>query len=113
FEHAATRHAAATALVLEGQTLTYGELNARANRLARRLVALGVARESRVALCAERSFEMVIALLAILKAGAAYVPLDPSYPAERLAFMLVDAGVEVLMSEAELVSQLPATSAHV
>ncbi|MSR62063.1 MAG: amino acid adenylation domain-containing protein [Planctomycetes bacterium] len=113
FERAAARHATTTALVLEGQTLTYAELNARANRLARHLVSLGVARESRVALCAERSFEMVVAILAILKAGGAYVPLDPSYPAERLAFMLADAGVEVLLADAELVAELPATSARV
>ncbi|MBD2786470.1 AMP-binding protein, partial [Xenorhabdus sp. DI] len=81
----------ATALVFEEQTLSYGELNRRANQLAHHLIALGVRPDDRVAICAERSLELIIGLLAILKAGGAYLPLDPTYPAERLAYMLEDA----------------------
>jgi amino acid adenylation domain-containing protein len=112
FERIARRHPERVALVLAGDTLSYGQLNARANRLARHLVSLGVARGTRVGLCSERSFDMLVAVLAILKAGGAYVPLDPSYPAERVAFMLEDAGIEVLLTDAALVGRLPATSAR-
>ncbi len=112
FEHVAARRPEHVALVLRGETLTYRQLNARANRLARKLVELGVARDGRVGLCAERSFEMIVALLAILKAGGAYVPLDPAYPAERLGLMLEDAGIEVLLVDAELADALPASGAH-
>ncbi len=112
FERCAARHPDDPALVLRGQTLSYRELDARANRLARKLIELGVGRESRVGLCAERSFEMIVALLAIVKAGAAYVPLDPAYPAERLAFMLEDAGIAVLLVDAALAPGLPATRAQ-
>ena len=86
--------------------LTYGELDARANRLARRLRRLGVGPEARVGLCVERSPEMVVALLGILKAGGAYVPLDPSHPAERLALMLADSAVPVLVTEERLLGAL-------
>lgn len=96
------RTPAATALVFEGVPLSYAELNARANRLAHHLRALGVQPDARVGVCAERSFEMVIALLAILKAGGAYVPLDPSYPAERLRFMVEDAEPVVLLTQTHL-----------
>jgi non-ribosomal peptide synthetase component F len=81
----------AIALELDEASLTYGELDARANRLAHRLIALGVRPDDRVAVAAERRLETVVGLLAVMKAGGAYVPLDPSYPAERLAFMLADA----------------------
>src|SRR5207302_8037 len=86
----------------------YGELDRRANGLARRLRALSVGPESRVAVCLERSAELVIALLAVLKAGGAYVPLDPEYPRERLAFLLADAQPAVLVSSAALLDRLPA-----
>ncbi len=82
--------------------MSYAELNARANRLAHHLRALGVRPDARVAVCAERSFEMVIALLAVLKAGGAYVPLDPTYPAERLRFMIEDAEPVALLTQAHL-----------
>jgi aspartate racemase len=112
FEHVVRRGGERVALVSRGETLTYRELNSRANRLARHLVALGVQRESRVGLCAERSPAMIVALLAILKAGGAYVPLDPAYPAERLGFMLEDAGVETLLIDGRLAGQLPRTRAR-
>ncbi|KAF9344798.1 hypothetical protein BGX34_005310, partial [Mortierella sp. NVP85] len=81
----------ATALVFNGQSMTYAELNERANRLAHHLTELGVKPDSLVAICLERSFAMIVGVLAVLKAGGAYVPLDPSYPVERLAYILEDA----------------------
>ena len=86
------------AVVFEGRQLTYAELNARANRLAHHLQALGVGAEVPVAVCMERCTELVVALLGILKAGGAYVPLDPAYPKERLSFMLDDAHAAVLLT---------------
>ncbi|WP_145956954.1 condensation domain-containing protein, partial [Xenorhabdus miraniensis] len=91
FEQQAELTPDAIAVVFEGQSLSYGELNRHANRLAHHLLALGVQPDDRVAICVERSLEMVVGLLGILKAGAAYLPLDPAYPAERLAYMLEDA----------------------
>ncbi|MBV8853817.1 MAG: AMP-binding protein, partial [Sinobacteraceae bacterium] len=82
----------AVAAIFEGEELSYGELDARANRLAHHLRALGVGPEVVVGLCVERSLAMLVGLLGILKAGGAYLPLDPSYPRERLGFMLADAG---------------------
>ena len=93
--------------------LSYGELDARANRLAHHLRALGVGPEVVVGLCVERSLEMLIGLLAILKAGGAYLPLDPGYPRERLAFMLADAGAPVLLTQQALRAALPAHAARV
>src|SRR5262249_55910486 len=95
FEAQAARTPDAVAVVFEDTALSYGELNARANRLAHHLIGLGVKPDERVAICVERSPEMVIGLLGILKAGAAYVPLDPAYPAERLAYMLADSAPKV------------------
>jgi aspartate racemase len=94
-----------TVAVIHGDArLTYGELARRSERLARRLLALGVGPEERIGLCAGRSLEMITALLGILKAGAAYLPLDPSSPPERLAWMLSDAGATVLLTDAADVS---------
>ncbi|HEX8150235.1 MAG TPA: condensation domain-containing protein, partial [Pyrinomonadaceae bacterium] len=107
FERQAAETPDAVAVVFDDETLTYAELNSRANRLARRLREHGVRPESRVGVCAERSAGMVVALLGVLKAGGAYVPLDPSYPSERLAFMLEDAGVRVLLAQERLVGELP------
>ncbi|HEX6750909.1 MAG TPA: amino acid adenylation domain-containing protein, partial [Longimicrobium sp.] len=90
FEAQAARTPDAVAVRFEGESLTYGELNARANRLAHHLVRLGVGPDARVGVCVERGPEMIAALLAILKAGGAYVPLDPAYPADRLRYMLED-----------------------
>jgi amino acid adenylation domain-containing protein len=99
FEAQAARSPETTAVVCEDERLTYGELNARANRLARHLRALGTGPESRVALLAERSAQTVVALLAVLKAGGAYVPLDSALPPARLASMLEDSGATVLIRE--------------
>src|SRR5271157_4188665 len=103
----------AEALCSAGESLTYAQLNARANRLARRLRALGIGPEILVGLCVRRSTAMVVGLLAVLKAGGAYVPLDPDYPADRLAFMLDDARTPVLVTESELVNRLPSSSASI
>ncbi|HEX5706594.1 MAG TPA: amino acid adenylation domain-containing protein, partial [Pyrinomonadaceae bacterium] len=112
FEAQAARTPDAEALVAGDERLTYGELNARANRLARRLLALGVRAEVPVALCAERSAEMVVALLAILKAGGCYVPLDPAYPPSRLAFMLEDTRAPVLVTQKRLLDVVPASEGN-
>jgi amino acid adenylation domain-containing protein len=112
-EARAARAPETIALACSGESLTYGELNARANRLARRLRALGVGPEVLVGLCATRSIDLVAALLAVLKAGGAYVPLDPAYPPGRLAFMLEDANLAVLLTQSDLLGHLPATSAKV
>jgi amino acid adenylation domain-containing protein len=101
----------APALIAGHEAVTYGELDERANQLAHHLIALGVRPESPdnlVALCLERSVTAVICTLGILKAGGAYLPLDPSYPSERLAFMLSDAQPRVLITRLEMASQLPA-----
>ncbi|MES2939940.1 MAG: amino acid adenylation domain-containing protein, partial [Pseudomonadota bacterium] len=108
FESQAARTPDATALLFEDEKLTYAQLNARANRLAHHLRELGVGPDVLVAVCAERSLQMVVALMAVLKAGGAYVPLDPGYPAERLAFMLADARPAVLLTQEALLASLPA-----
>ncbi|MFF8816359.1 AMP-binding protein, partial [Streptomyces pactum] len=91
----------AVALVFEGCEVTYAELDRRANRLARRLLALGVRAEDRVAVLQRRSVELVVSVLAVLKAGGAYVPIDPRSPLERQAEMMADNGVVVLVTDAE------------
>jgi len=95
------------ALTDEFQALTYGELNRRANRLAHYLRSLGVRADALVGLCLPRSLEMVVGALGILKAGAAYVPMDPAYPADRLAFMLDDAQAPVLITSPSFAQRLP------
>ncbi len=97
FEDQVRRTPDAVALVYESQQLTYAELNARANRLANRLATLGVGPDVMVAICIERSTELVVGLLAVLKAGGAYAPLDPNYPEERLVFQLTDLQAPVLL----------------
>ncbi len=113
FAAQARRSPSATAVIAGDLRLTYAELNARANRLAHHLKALGIGPESRVGLCLPRSPAMVEGLLATLKAGGAYVPLDPAYPAERLAFMAADAGLSVLLTTEALRSRVPAEGAKV
>jgi amino acid adenylation domain-containing protein/non-ribosomal peptide synthase protein (TIGR01720 family)/FkbM family methyltransferase len=95
------------ALVRGEHQLTYGELNARANGLARRLRSLGVGLETPVGICFERSLEMVVGMLGVLKAGGCYVPLDPGYPEERLAFMLEYTGTGVVLVEEALADRIP------
>ncbi len=104
----AARTPDAVAVVCGGESLTYGELDRRANGVAHWLRRQGVGPEVRVGLAMERSLEMVVALLAVLKTGGAYVPLDPSYPAERLAFMREDAGIAVVL---ETLPEAPASAA--
>lgn len=111
-EEQAARAPEAVAVAFENQQLTYRELNARANQLARHLQKLGVGPDTLVGICVERSLEMVVGLLGILKAGGAYVPLDPEYPTERLAFMLEDANVAVLLTQAHLVGTMPSCAAR-
>ncbi|WP_018905482.1 non-ribosomal peptide synthetase [Variovorax paradoxus] len=106
-ERQARANPQAIALVLGDETLGYGELDARANCLAHRLVALGVKPEVKVGIAVERSIEMVVGLLAILKAGGAYVPLDPEYPADRLAYMIEDSAIGLLLTQSHVKAKLP------
>ncbi|HEY8208949.1 MAG TPA: amino acid adenylation domain-containing protein [Myxococcaceae bacterium] len=107
FEQQVQRTPGATALIFEGRSLTYEALNARANQLARRLRALGAGPESLIAVSMERSLELVEALYAVLKAGAAYVPFDPGLPPDRLRFMAKDAGVRILLTQAGAAARVP------
>ncbi|WP_097974355.1 non-ribosomal peptide synthetase [Streptomyces sp. gb14] len=113
FEKVAARTPGAVALEYEGRTVSYGELNARANRLARHLRGMGVGPEVLVALCLPRSEQLVVCVLAVLKAGGAYVPLDPASPVERLAFVLKDSDPGVVVTEGGLPTELRAPSAPV
>ena len=103
----------APAVIADGVVLTFAELDARAGRLAGLLRARGVGPEARVAVCTGRSPETAVAILGVLQAGAAYVPLDPAYPAERLAYLLRDCGARVLLTVERLVPGLPATDAEI
>lgn len=107
FEAQVERTPQAIAVTFGEETLTYRELNNRANQLAHYLQTLGVKPEVLVGICIERSLEMVVGLLGILKAGGAYVPLDPEYPPQRLADMLEDSQVSVLLTQEKLLTQLP------
>ena len=102
FEAQALRTPDAIAVMHGDQALSYGELNARSNRLAHHLRQLGVGPDDRVAICVERSPAMIVGLLGILKAGGAYVPLDPNYPPERLAYMLSDSAPSVVLTQSAL-----------
>ena len=113
FEARASRTPEAIALTVEGMNLTYADLNARADRLARGLRGLGVGPEILVGLYVERSAEMIVGLLAILKAGGAYVPLDPAYPAERLALIIDDSRVLIILTQSAMVNRLPEHSATI
>ena len=107
FEAQAKATPEAIAIVFDTQQLTYAELNQRANRVAHYLIKQGVKAETLVGLCVERSLEMVIGLLGILKAGGTYVPLDPNYPPERQAFILQDAKAALLLTQQSLLGKLP------
>ncbi|MCP4663520.1 MAG: AMP-binding protein, partial [bacterium] len=114
FEARAEARPEARAVVSGRTVLSYRELNVRANRLAHTLRELGVGREAEtvVAIAAERRPEVVVGLLGILKAGGVYLPLDPSHPAERQAFLLDDAGARVLLVQKSVAGRLPAPEAH-
>nr|VFK47647.1 MAG: amino acid adenylation domain-containing protein/thioester reductase domain-containing protein [Candidatus Kentron sp. TC] len=113
FEERVVANPDAVAVVFEGEEISYGDLNVRANRLAHRLLALGVGPEVLVGLFVERSLEMIVGLLGILKAGGAYVPLDPEYPTNRLAFMAEDAGLAVLLCHGATREKLPKCTARI
>jgi non-ribosomal peptide synthetase component F len=113
FEARARAAPAAVALSFEGRHMSYGELDELANGLAHELAGRGVGPETLVGLCVERSPEMVIGLLATLKAGAAYLPLDPTYPPERLAYMVGDARTPLVLSQAAVAGRLPAGTPRV
>jgi len=113
FERQVERTPNATAIVYEEQVLTYGELNARANQLARYLQRAGVGPDQLVGICVERSLDMVVGLVGILKAGGAYVPLDPTYPSERLAYLVKDAGPRLLLTQGNLRGKIPQFSGAV
>ncbi|MFE0043487.1 amino acid adenylation domain-containing protein [Streptomyces albireticuli] len=112
FEERARREPQAEAVRFEGRSLSYGELNRRANQLAHRLTRLGVGRDVLVGVSMERSLEMVVSLLAVLKAGGAYVPMDPGYPRARLEYMLDDAQVPVLLTQRHVLEGLPPVRAE-
>lgn len=99
FQEAAGKYADKVALVFGETRMTYRELNQRANSLAHKLISMGAGPEKMIGLCAERSTGMIVGMIAILKAGAAYVPFDPSYPAERLAFMISDTNIEIMLTQ--------------
>ena len=109
-EEQAARTPNAVAVLDDGRTFSYSQLNARANQLAHHLRGLGVGPDVLVAVCVERSLEMIIGLLAILKAGGAYVPVDPEYPRERLAYMLKDSAPTALLTQSHVRDMLPAGS---
>ena len=113
FEMQVERTPDAIAVVFEQDSLTYRELNRRANQLAHHLRNLGVGPEVCVAICVERSIEMLVGVLGILKAGAAYVPLDPLYPKDRLAYVLDDARAPVLLTQREMIERLPEHAATI
>ena len=113
FEAQVARTPNQPAVIYEAEKLSFAELNARANQLARHLRSLGARRESLVGICVERSLEMAVGILGILKSGAAYLPLDPDYPKERLAFMLEDARPSIVLTKSDLAKQLPETRSRI
>jgi len=106
FEKQAENNSAAIAVLRENDTLSYGELNQRANRLARYIKQFALGPNSLIGIYLDRSFEMVVAILAVLKAGAAYVPIDPNYPADRVAFVIKDAGLSLMLTNRRCVDKL-------
>jgi len=100
-----------TAVVVEGESLTYAELSARANGLAQVLVDRGIGPDKLVGVYVERSIEMGVSILGVMKAGGAYVPPDPTYPEDRIAYMLEDSGAPIVITQKKLADQVPSSSA--
>ncbi|PZU94481.1 MAG: non-ribosomal peptide synthetase [Pseudanabaena sp.] len=98
----------AIAVIYENQQLTYQELNQKANQLAHHLLAIGIQSEQLIGICIERSLDMLVGLLGILKAGATYVPIDPSYPRDRIEYMLSDSQAKILITQQSVINQIPA-----
>ena len=113
FEQQVADQPEADALIFGNQRLSYAELNRRANQLAHYLTEQGAKPDKIIAICFDRSIEMIVSVLAVLKSGAAYLALDPTYPSDRLAFMIEDSGVSLLLSNANLSAHLPKHSAKV
>ncbi|TAK34570.1 MAG: amino acid adenylation domain-containing protein [Saprospiraceae bacterium] len=113
FERQAAQRPEATALVFGEQSMSYAEMNRRADALAQQLVDMGIQTEDFVALHLERSFHLMVAVFAVLKAGGAYVPIDVDYPKERLAYMVNDAGAKVILTQSWLAGNLPETKARI
>jgi amino acid adenylation domain-containing protein len=113
FEQQASANPARSALSFEGKSLSYGELDTRANQVAQALIARGVGPEQIVGVCVRRSSDMVVAQLGVLKSGAAYLPLDPTYPAERIAYMLEDSGAKFVVSRTDSIGALGTLDAKV
>lgn len=113
FEAQARKAPEKTAIVFQGERVTYRALNERANQLARRLIELGAGPEVMVAVCLNRSIELIVGLLAILKSGSAYVPIDPSYPSERRNFILGDTRAKVVLTHPSLAGELEGHGPHV
>lgn len=113
FSQTARRNPAAIALISGSESMTYAELDDRSNRLARQLLHLGLQTEDFVAIYLDRSFEMIVAIFAILKAGGAYLPIDVNYPADRIAFMLEDGRVKVLLTQSSRMEGIPAAQARI
>src|SRR5580658_834779 len=107
FRAQAARTPDAPAVIFEGECLSYSELDARANQLARYLISLGAGPERLVAIAMPRSAEMIVAVVAVLKAGAAYVPVDPTYPVDRIAFMLADTRPVAVLTTVQVGPGLP------
>ncbi len=112
FEQQAKRRPDAIAVSCGSKQFTYAELDQKANQLANRLVAAGISPDTTVGLCLDRSIDLVAGLLGILKAGGVYVPLDPSYPPDRLAHILDQAAPQIIVTRQTLHNALPATSAN-
>jgi len=112
FEQQVEKAPSANAVVIEGDQLEYAELNVRANKLANWLRSLGIGPDMLVGICVERSLEMVVGLLGILKAGGAYAPFDPAYPKDRLAYMMEDAGICILLTQSHLLDSLPVSGCN-
>ncbi|MFK7932601.1 MAG: AMP-binding protein, partial [Saprospiraceae bacterium] len=103
----------AIALIHREEQLTYAELDQKSTALAHHLLSLGLQSEQFVAICMDRSFEMLISIFAVLKAGGAYVPIDVDYPEERLRFMIEDSAAQIVLTQQSLVDKLPKTAKHI